>query len=210
MKPRVVLADDHVLVLEAFEKLLAADFDVVAKVTDGLALLKVAAKERPDIVVVDILMPHLNGLDAARQLRKNQPDVCLVFVTMMEDPELAAEAMRLGSCGYILKRSAASELVTALRQVVQKHSYVTPLITSEVVGALASRGTTGEVRRELTSRQRQVLQLIAEGHSMKEVAQILNMTPRTVAFHKYRMMQQLQITSTAQLVQFAVKNHLVS
>lgn len=208
VKPRVILADDHVLLLDAFEKLLADDFDVVAKVTNGHELLAVAAREHPDVVVLDIMMPQLNGLDAARQLRHVRPDISIVFLTMMEDAEVAAEAVRLGACGYVLKRSAASELVTAIQQVLQKRSYVTPLITGEVVGALSSRAE--DAARQLTSRQREVLQLLAEGHSMKEVAQVLNVAPRTVAFHKYRIMQQLNINSTAQLVQFAVRHHIVS
>lgn len=210
MKPRIILADDHVLLLDAFEKLLTADFDVIAKVTDGHSLVSVANAERPDVVVLDIMMPQLNGLDAARQLRQAHPEICIVFLTMIEDPELAAEAIRLGGgCGYVLKRSAASELVTAIHQVLRKRSYVTPLITGELVGVLLNHGEHPD-RQQLTSRQREVLQLLAEGHSMKEVAQILNVAPRTVAFHKYRMMQQLHITSTAQLVQFAVKHHIVS
>ncbi len=208
MKPRVILADDHVLLLDAFEKLLAADFEVVAKVTDGHALLAAAAREHPDVVVLDILMPHLNGLDAARQLRQVQPDVCVVFLTMLEDAELAAEAIRLGSCGYLLKRSAGSELVTAIRQVLQKRSYVTPIITGDVVGALASRAERGP-KVELTARQREVLQLLAEGHSMKEVAAILNIAPRTVAFHKYRLMEQVNVKTNAELIQYAIKHHIV-
>ncbi len=207
MKPRVILVDDHLMLLEAFERLLSADFDVIAKLTDCRTLPDLVATERPDVVVIDILMPQLNGLDAARQLRQVRKDLPIVFLTMMEDAELAAEAVRLGSCAYVLKRSAASELVTAIRQVLQKRTYVTPLITGEVVTALLNRGDRA---RSLTPRQRQILQLLAEGHSMKETAQILNVAPRTIAFHKYRIMEQLQIKTTAGLVQFAVKEHLIS
>lgn len=209
-RPRALLADDHVMLLDAFEKLLAAEVDVVGKVADGRALVAEAERLHPDIVVVDMMMPGLNGLDAARQLRKSQPHVGVVFLTIMEDAEVAAETVRLGACGYVLKRSAASELVTAIREVLQKRSYITPLMTGGIVDSLLHSHDAGERHVELTQRQREVLQLLAEGHSMKEVAGILDVTPRTVAFHKYRMMAQLQISSTAQLIQFAIRRHLVS
>lgn len=209
-RPRVVLADDHALLLDAFEKLLAPEFDVVGKVGDGRSLLTLAQQLRPDVVVLDMMMPGLNGLDAARQLRSMQPQVGLVFLTMVEDGEVAAETIRLRSCAYVLKRSAASELVTAIREVLNKRSYVTPLMTTGVVDALQHPAAQAGRPGGLTSRQREILQLLAEGRSMKEVAAVLNITPRTVAFHKYRMMEQLHITSTAQLIQFAIKLHLVS
>jgi DNA-binding NarL/FixJ family response regulator len=208
-RPRVLLADDHVLLLEAFEKLLTPEFEVVGKATDGRLLLAMAQRLRPEAAVLDVMMPWLNGLDAARQLRLAQPHIGLVFLTMIEDAEIAAETVRLRGCGYVLKRSAASELVTALREVLQGRSYVTTLMTGTVVDALVNRGR-GEEPPELTLRQREVLQLLAEGRSMKEVASILNITARTVAFHKYQIMRQLQITTTAQLIQFAVKQHIVS
>ena len=210
MKPRVILADDHALLLDAYETLLGSEFTIVAKVTDGNALVQAAARERPDVVIVDMVMPHLNGLDAARQLRQAQPDVCIVFLTMVDDPELAAEAIRLGACAYVLKQSAGSELSTALNHVMRGRSYVTPLLTDGIVQALATRGEVPDRCARLTPRQREVLQLLAEGHSMKEVAGILNVATRTVAFHKYRMMEHLDIKSSAQLVQFAVKHHLVA
>ena len=130
MKPRLILADDHTLLLDAFESLLEADFDVVAKVPDGLALLEAAEREHPDGVVLDIVMPRLNGLDAARRLRREQPDVRIVFLTMLDDPEIAAEAARLGDCGYVLKQSACSELVATLHRVLGRRSYFTPLSAS--------------------------------------------------------------------------------
>lgn len=208
-RPRIILADDHALLLEAFEKMLVPEFDVVGTAVDGRAMLALAEQLHPDVVVVDMMMPGLNGLDAARQLRTTQKRVGLVFLTMVEDAQLAAETVRLRACGYVLKRSAGSELVAAIREVLQGRSYVTPLITRDVLDALVHRGDAAQPPQELTLRQREVLQLLAEGHSMKEVASILNIAPRTVAFHKYRMMEQLQITTTAQLIQFAIRQRLV-
>jgi DNA-binding NarL/FixJ family response regulator len=205
--PRVLLADDHALLLGAFEKLLAAECEIVGQASDGRALVAAAEKLKPDVIVLDIAMPLLNGLEAGRQIKRKLRDVKLVFLTMNEDPELAAEAFRSGASAYLLKRSAASELTTAIREVMNGRSYVTPLITSGMVGSLLKERDTGEA--DLTSRQREVLQLLAEGHSMKEVANLLNLTPRTVAFHKYEMMKRLNVNSTAELIQYAVKRHIV-
>lgn len=206
--PRVLLADDHALLLGAFEKLLAGECEVVGQVSDGRALVAAAEKLRPDVIVLDISMPILNGLDAGRQVKQTLKDVRLVFLTMNEDPDLAAEAFRAGASGYLLKRSAASELTTAIREVMQGRSYVTPLMTQGLVGSLLAPDEK-KTSEELTPRQREVLQLLAEGRSMKEVASVLNLTPRTVAFHKYRMMEQLKVKSTAELIQYAVKHHIV-
>jgi len=208
-RPSVLLADDHTLLLEAFEKLLADDCDVVGMVADGRALVAAATKLKPDVVVVDIAMPLLNGLDAARQIKQLLPETRIVFLTMNEDPDLAAEAFRAGASGYLLKRSAASELLTAIREVVQRRSYVTPLVTEGLVGSMLHGTQAARPARELSTRQREVIQLLAEGHSMKEIAAILNIAARTVAFHKYRVMEQLQIKTTAELIQFAIKNHIV-
>lgn len=207
-RPRVLLADDHALLLGAFEKLLSADCDIVGQVSDGRALVDAAEELKPDVIVLDISMPLLNGLEAARQIKQKARGAKLVFLTMNEDTDLAAEAFRAGASGYLLKRSAASELLTAIREVLQGRSYVTPLITEGLVGSLL-HGADHAPSRELTPRQREVLQLLAEGRSMKEVASLLNLTPRTVAFHKYRIMEQLKVKSTAELVQYAVKNHIV-
>ena len=209
--PRVLLADDHALVLGAFEKLLADECEVVGQVSDGRALVAAAEQLKPDVVILDISMPLLNGLDAGRQIKQKLRNTKLIFLTMNEDADLAAEAFRAGASGYLLKRSAASELMTAVREVMQGRSYVTPLVTEGLVGSLIntderkSRSGGGE----LTMRQREVLQLLAEGRSMKEIAAVLNLTPRTVAFHKYRMMEQLKIKSTAELIQYAVKHNIV-
>jgi len=208
-RPRVVVADDHVMIAEAFEKLLSPSCDVVGKVGDGRALLTAVRELRPDVVVVDISMPLLNGLTAARQIKELDPEIKLVFVTMNEDPDLAAEAFRAGASAYLLKRSAASELLTAIQQVMQHRSYVTPLVTQGMVGSLMHGGREGKDRHELTPRQREVVQLLAEGRSMKQVAAILNIAPRTVAFHKYRLMEQINVTTNAELIQYAMKHHIV-
>ena len=202
MRPRVLLADDHTLLLGAFRKLLEPECEVVGAVENGRALLDSARELRPDVVVVDISMPLLNGLDAGRQLKQLLPDARLIFLTMNEDPDLVAEALRIGASGYLLKNSAASELVLAIREAMDGKTYVTPRAAERVGHARLGDG--------LTPRQREVLQLLAEGHSMKEVAGILNVTPRTVAFHKYRLMEELGLKTNADLVQYAVRHKIVS
>src|SRR5262245_42212083 len=209
MAARVLLADDHALLLGALEKLLIDECEVVGQVADGRALVEAADRLRPDIVVLDISMPLLNGLEAGRQIKQKQRGIKLVYLTMNEDADLAAEAFRVGASGYLLKRSAASELATAIREVMQGRTYITPLVAEGLVESLLHVEQPRTTVHTLTSRQREVLQLLAEGRSMKEVATVLNLTPRTVAFHKYRMMEQLKLRSTAELVQYAVKNHIV-
>ncbi len=208
-RPRILLADDHTLLLEALQKLLAEDCDVVGTVSDGRALLVEAERLRPEVVVVDVAMPLLNGIDAARQLKELLPDTRIIFLTMNEDPDLAAEAFRAGASGYLLKRSAASELQLAIREVMKHRSYVTPLVTEGLVGSMLNGGEASRSSQQLTPRQREVVQLVAEGHSMKEVGSILNIAPRTVAFHKYRIMEQLHLRTTADLIQFAIRHHIV-
>ena len=208
MKPRVLLADDHALLVGAFEKLLGTEFEVVGQVNDGRALVAAAEKLAPDVIVLDISMPLLNGLEAGRQVKQHNRNIKLVYVTMNEDPDIAAEAFRAGASGYVLKRSAVTELTTAIREVMLGRSYITPLVATGLVGSLMHTDDP-KVTDVLTSRQREVLQLLAEGHSMKQVAGVLNLTPRTVAFHKYRMMEQLRVKSTAELIQYAVKHHFV-
>jgi DNA-binding NarL/FixJ family response regulator len=205
---RVLLADDHTLLLGALEKLLADECDVVGQVSDGRALVTAAEELKPDVIVLDISMPLLNGVEAARQIKQKLRNVKLVFLTMNEDADLAAEAFRAGASAYLLKRSATSELPLAIREVMQGRSYVTPLVTEGLVESLLQPEARTPAH-ELTPRQREVLQLLAEGRSMKEVASLLNLTPRTVAFHKYRMMDELKVKSTAELVQYAVKHHIV-
>ena len=207
-KPRVLLADDHALILGAFEKLLAGECDIVGQVGDGRALVAAVETLNPDVVVLDISMPLLNGLDAGRQIKQKSRNVKLVYLTMNEDPDLAAEAFRAGASGYLLKSSAASELAAAIREVAQGRSYITPLVAEGLVEAL-QQAPDRKPGEDLTPRQREVVQLLAEGRSMKEVAALLNLTPRTVAFHKYQMMEQLKVKSTAELIQYAVKHHIV-
>jgi DNA-binding NarL/FixJ family response regulator len=209
-RPRILLADDHRLLRESFTKLLEPDCEVVGAVADGRALLEVAPRVRPDIVVLDIAMPLLNGLDAARQLKRAMPAVKVIFLTVNEDPDLAAEAFRAGGSAFLLKNSAASELSQAIQDVARGRSYITPLAARGMVDTLLRAPGSAGGARELSARQREVLQLLAEGRTMKEIASILNITARTVAFHKYKMMEQLGIESSAELVQFAIKKHIVS
>ena len=206
-RPRILMADDHAMLLDAFRALLESEFDVVGTVTDGRKLLEEFSRLHPDVVLLDIAMPLLNGLDAGRQLKAQRKSVKLIYLTMNPDPDLAGEALRLGASGYVLKSSAFHELKQAIHEALRGRSYITPLITRDVVGSLIEHPTS---RRELTMRQREVLQLLAEGRSMKEVGAILDLTPRTVAFHKYRMMEQLRLKTSAELVQFAVKQGVVA
>ena len=206
-RPRILMADDHLMLLEAFKALLEPDFDVVGAVTDGRTLLEEFSRLNPDVVLLDVAMPLLNGLDAGRQLKAQRRSVKLIYLTMNPDPDLAGEALRLGAAGYVLKSSAVQELKQAIQEALRGRSYITPLITRDVVGSLIQQRPS---RHELTVRQREVLQLLAEGKSMKEAAAILNLTPRTVAFHKYRMMEQLRLRTSAELVKFAVQQGMLA
>ena len=215
--PRVLLADDHTLLLEAFEKLLAEECHVVGTVSNGQALLDAAATLNPDVAIVDLGMPHMNGFEAMRRLKARHPDIRILVLTMNEDPDVADEALRAGASGYVLKTSAASELLLAIREAMHHRSYVTPRVAESlpeipvipVIPVIDEERDEKRHARELTKRQTQIVQLIAEGHSMKEVAARLNITPRTVAFHKYKLMDQLQFKSTAELIQYAVRQRLV-
>jgi DNA-binding NarL/FixJ family response regulator len=209
-RPRVLLADDHRLLREALTRLLEAQCEVVGAVSDGRAVLTEAPKLRPDIVVLDVAMPLLNGLDTARQLQNTMPEVKIIFLTMSEDSDVAAEAFRVGASGYLLKNSAASELLQAIDEVSHGRSYLTPLVTRAVVANLLHPSGTASKAVELSARQREVLQLLAEGYTMKEIAGLLKITPRTVAFHKYSTMELLGVKSSAELIQFAVQQRLVS
>jgi len=207
--PRVILADDHTLIAEALHRLIAPQFDVVATVADGRALLDSAASLKPDVVVVDIAMPLLNGLEAGRRLKQKMPGVKLIFLTMNEDPELAMEAMKSGASGYVLKQSAASELLHALQTALQGKSYVTPRIARRMQESFIRNPQGRKHHESLTPRQKEVVHLLAEGKSMKEAADILRLAPRTVAFHKYRVMQDLGLETNADLIRFAIKNRIV-
>jgi DNA-binding NarL/FixJ family response regulator len=209
MKPRIAIVDDHTLLAEAFRKLLEPDCHVVGSYDDPRAFLVDAPQIKPDVAILDISMPLLNGLDTARELRRILPATRIIFLTMNEDPDVAAEAFRLGASGYLLKRSAGSELPFAIREVMSHRYYITPLLTRDLVGSLVQDPHARKPVHQLTERQREVLQLLAEGRSMKEAAAILHVSARTVAFHKYRMMEHLHVNSTAALIQFAVREGLV-
>jgi DNA-binding NarL/FixJ family response regulator len=208
-RPRVLLADDHLMLVEALKKVLEVEYDVVGSVGDGLALLNAAEKLRPDVVVLDIAMPLLNGLDAGRQLRHNFPAVKLVFLTMNEDPYLVGEAFRAGASAYLLKQGAALELTKAISDVLKGLTYVTPCIAGGLANISLLDPEAREQAPQPTARQRQVIQLLAEGRSMKEIADLLHITMRTVASHKYRVMEILQIKTSAELVRYAVKHRIV-
>ncbi len=209
-KARVLLADDHNLLLQAFEKLLQPDYDVVGTVGDGRALLRSAQELKPDVVVLDIAMPQLNGLIAAERLKKEMPSVKFIFLTVNEDADIASEALRIGASGYLLKNSAASELFSAIEAALRGRTYVTPLIMQGMVKSLESGSQKKKDSKKLTTRQREILQLLAEGNSMKEAAKILDLSPRTIAFHKYRIMEELNLNTNADLIQFAIRNGIVS
>jgi len=208
--PRVILADDHTLLLEAFRKLLEPRFDVVRTVSDGRALVESALALLPDVVLVDVAMPILNGLDAGRQIRAKLPGIKLIYLTMNEDPDLAMEAMRVGASGYLLKYSSATELFQAIALVLKGKRYVTPSIARGMKEADIRDPRPNVQRKTLTPRQREVAQLLAEGKSMKEAAAVLKVTPRTVAFHKYQMMDDLGLKTTADLIRYAIKNRVTA
>jgi DNA-binding NarL/FixJ family response regulator len=207
--PRIMLADDHTLLVEAFRKLLEPHFEVVGTVADGRALLETAPRLNPDVIVVDIGMPLMNGLEAGFRVRELIPRVKLIFLTMNKDPDLAVEAMRSGASGYLLKTSASAELILAIQMALKGRSHVTPQIARGMEKAFINDPRDKAHKKELTPRQREVVQLLAEGKSMKEVASILHLTPRTVAFHKYRVMGELNIETTAELIQYAIKSRII-
>jgi DNA-binding NarL/FixJ family response regulator len=208
-RPRILLADDHVLVAQALEHLLQAEFDVVGTVSDGRALLKAADELAPDVVVVDIGMPLLNGLDAGEQLKALHPKMKVVYLTQNREPRFAIEAFRRQASGYLLKDSAASELSTAIRDALRGRTYVSPVIAKGMRDETSSTPVDQIALRELSPREREVLQLLAEGKSMKEVAALLDISPRTVEFHKYRIMELLRVKTNAELVQQAIKLGLI-
>ncbi len=209
-RPRILLADDHVLLAQALEHLLQAEFDVVGTVADGRALLKAAGELSPDVVVVDIGMPLLNGLDAGEQLKALHPTIHVIFLTQNREPRFAVEAFRRHASGYLLKDSAASELTTAIREALRGNTYVSPSIARRMLDEAAPPEAGQITLRELSPREREVLQLLAEGKSMKEVAAVLDISPRTVEFHKYRIMELLRVKTNAELVQLAIRLGLIA
>ncbi len=207
---RVLLADDHKIVAEGLRSLLEPEFELAGIVEDGRALIKAAQKTLPDVIVADISMPLLNGIEAVRQIKKINPDIKVVFLTMHPDVTYAARAFEVGASGYVLKHSAPSELVTAIHEAIKGRTYVTPMIAGELMqsykeGSHLQQESIGK----LTPRQKEVLQLLAEGHSAKEIADILCISSRTVEFHKYKMMEQLNLKTSAELVGYAIKHGIV-
>ncbi len=210
-RPRVLVADDHRIVAEGLRSLLEPTFELVGIVENGRELVEAAGKLHPDVIVADISMPLLNGIEAARQLKQRGERAKIILLTMHSDVTYATRAFDAGASGFVLKHAASSELITAIEEVLKGRTYITPLIARDLVQAYQD-GAPGQPdpARRLTPRQLEVLQLLAEGHSAKEMAAILNISPRTAEFHKYRMMEALEIRTTAELVQYAVKHGLVS
>ena len=210
-RPRVLLADDHCVVAEGLRSLLEPHFDVVGIVPDGRELVTAAKAPDPDVVVLDISMPSLNGIDAARQMRAAGCRAKVVFLTMHREVTYAARALEAGASGFVLKHSAASELVTAVREALKGGTYITPQIAGELLESVR-RGTPAGVEKldELTPRQREVFQLVAEGHSAKEIAALLRISRRTAEFHKARLMETLGVQNTAELIQYAIRTGVSS
>jgi DNA-binding NarL/FixJ family response regulator len=209
-RPRVLLADDHRMLVDALQKVLEPRCEVVGTVGDGRALVDAAGRLQPDVIVLDIAMPRLNGLDAARELKAKMPKVKLIFMTMHEDPFLVGEAFRAGGSAFLLKEAAASELTDALDQVLKGGSYVTPSAADGLKNISLRPPRNRDHVPEPTPRQRAVIQLLAEGRSMKEVADELKITSRTVAAHKYAVMELLQLKTNAELFQYALKHRIIS
>ena len=207
-RPRLLLADDHTMFSQGLQSLLEDEFDLVGAVADGHALVEAARRLNPDVIIVDISMPVMNGLDAVRQLQKQGVTAKVIFLTMHADDRLLAEAFKCGGSGYVLKQSAGEELIAGIRQVLAGNKYVTPLIASEWAENVGKR--VGETKLTLTPRQREVLQLVIEGCTMKEIATRLGISSRTAESHKYEMMDGLGVETTAELIQYAVKLGLTS
>jgi len=209
-RPRVLLADDHLMVAEALKSLLAPEFELVGVVEDGLALLDAAATLRPDVIVADVTMPRLNGIEALARLRRLGDQVPVVFLTMHRDVSFARRALEAGASGFVLKHSASVELVTAIRAALEGKTYLTPQLAGEVAEALKrGPGPRRDPAGSLTPRQREVLQLLAKGRSAKEIATALSISTRTVEFHKYQLMEALGLHTSAELVHFAIKQGLI-
>jgi DNA-binding NarL/FixJ family response regulator len=209
MRTRLLMADDHTLVLEGIRKLLENEFDLVGTVEDGYALLRAAEELRPDVILLDISMPLLNGIEACRRLLKSMPHARVIFVTMHADVEYVDEALRAGALGYLLKRSAAAELTSAIKSVMSGNRYVTPLIQWKEPKASGTRKDPNEGVQVLTARQREVLQLVAEGRTNKQIAAVLHISEKTVDFHKSCIKRELMLNSTAELTQFAIKHRII-
>jgi DNA-binding NarL/FixJ family response regulator len=206
-KPRVLLADDHRIVAEGLKSLLADEFDLAGIVEDGRALVKAARELRPDVIVTDVSMPQLSGLDALAVIREENPEVRVVFLTMHRDVAYARRALEAGACGYVLKHSASAELVLAVRAALQGRTFVSPDLAAEVIRT--GRSNARDPVAAMTPRQREILRLLAEGNSAKEIASSLGLSARTVEDHKYRLMESLGIENSAELIHFAIKHGIV-
>ena len=210
-KFRVLLADDHKIVLEGLKSLLEPEFDLVGTVEDGIALVKEAERLHPDVIVADISMPLLNGIEAVRQIKKTDDRIKVVFLTMHPDVAYATRAFEAGASGYVLKRSASRELITAINDAMKERTYVTPMIAGELLQSYKKTQPGQDVfNKKLTHRQEEILQLLAEGYPIKEIANILHISPRTVETHKYNMMQELGFKTTTDLVKYAIKQGIIS
>jgi len=209
-RPTILLADDHTMFCAGLQKLLEPEFEVVGCVQDGRTLIKTAAEMKPDVILVDVGMPLLNGLDAGRELKKLMPRVKLIFLTMNPDAEIASEAIRIGASGYLLKNSMGEELLQAVHNAIRGSSYVTPQISQAMEEMFIRDPKSLSRSKQLSERQREVLQMLAEGQSMKEIAYILQISRRTVRFHKYKLMEELGIKTNAELVQYAIKHSIIS
>ena len=206
----MLLADDHAIFLEGLRRILEDNFDVIGTASDGRNLLKAVGKLSPDVIVADISMPVLNGIEAARQIKKADPRAKIIFLSMHHDALYAAAAFRAGASGYVVKDTAASELQSAIRHVLSGRTYMTPYVADGVLQSFTNESQEPEIGVKLTAREREVLQLIAEGHAVKSIAAILGISPRTVEFHKYRIMEKLGVHSTAELAVWASRHGIVS
>lgn len=209
---RLLLADDHAIVIEGLRRVLdRPDIEIVDVVHDGRALVRAATEAQPDMIIADITMPLLNGIEAARQIRKSNPEVKIIFLTMRQDVAFATEAIAAGGTGYVLKSSAGDELLTAIAEVARGRTYIAKSIAESVQQGLSARSNTWRSPLDkLTSRQREVLQLLAEGKHVKGIAEKLNISPRTVEFHKYRIMDELGLRTVAELGRYAARHGIVA
>lgn len=209
-RARILIADDHRLLADTCQRMLEPEFEVVGVVTDGLSLVKTAFELKPDLAIIDISLPQLNGLDASLQIKRKLPTIKLLFLTMDRDPESAAEAFRRGASGYVLKHAGADELLAAVRKVSRGESFLSSLITRDTLAYLLRHPKSPHEQKHITSRQVEILQLLAEGQSMKQIAARLSIRPGTVAFHKYNLMEKLGTSNNAELFRYAIKHRMIS
>ena len=210
--PRILLADDHRIFLEGLKNLLEKDFNIIGMAENGRELIEKVEEHSPDIVVTDISMPELNGIDATVQIKKIDPDIKVILLTMHGDVTYATRGFEVGASAYVMKQAAADELLSAIKEAMRGRTFVTPMIAGDLIKSFREGGgiRPDDVQARLTLRQREVLQLLAEGFSGKEVADKLNISPRTVEFHKYKMMEELNLSTSAELIHYAIKHGIIS